>query len=276
MPPSLGGACRASSTRRPRIAQALPEQRRQQRVEEAAAAQRHGAQAGAIRGLLHPAGQPVGHGVVEQRRTARAHRLRRPGARSAGSGRAGRRRMQAPARPARRPARAARPTGSQRLQQHRRLALVGRRVAHAQQAGRGVEPAAHAGGRRAAQPARQHLRHRAGAGWWPKRASISRRGRGLAAPPRPCARARVRRRRRRAGRSAPDGRAAGRLRRRRAATRRPRRRRPCPGRCRPAPGRAAGLARHARPQRPRCAHGGAAPHAPAARGGPRTRARSGC
>ena len=97
----------------------------------------------------------------------------------------------------------------QRLQQHRRLALVGRDVTHAQQAGRGVEPAAHAGGRRAAQaraPASAPRRRHPGGGRSALRSRATADAR--AAPPRPCATARARRRRRRAGRSAPDGRGA--------------------------------------------------------------------
>jgi hypothetical protein len=123
-------------------------------------------------------------------------------------------------------------------------------VAQAQQAGRGVEPAAGAAGRRAVQPARSIC-----ARPWPacrrpaapKRGTICRRGPAHAAGPRPCARARARRRRRRAApagqvRHAPPG-----ARRAPTALRRPRPAVAAQARRRRAPGRPPASASPARP-----------------------------
>ena len=203
-PPSLGGTGARFEQRRGRAPRARARRPRgEDRVEEAAAAQRDGGERRCARGrgATHSA-SAARQRRVEQRGAAGRRRARRPGARSSGS------RSSAPSAPMRDSRRRAARTGpcalGQAFQQHRRLALEGHRRAHAEQAGGGVEPAA-AGSmvaRAVERRARASARTVGGRRLVGEaRARSRRRGPAGAAPRPPCARARARRGRRRAARS---------------------------------------------------------------------------
>ncbi len=242
MPPSLGGAWRASQhSAGPAASQPRHQHVRQHRVEEAAAAQRHGAQRRSVARPAAPSApgrRPARGGTARRRAPASSASASR-----ASSGTQVERAVgtDAPARSGRR-RRDRRGAAGQRFQQHRRLAFVGRDLAHAQQAGGGIEAAAQllVGGQR--RPLASICAPR------PPQPAATRSARSIS-PPRPsaCSAAAAMRQGSRAARVAAGQRAAApgdpgarSARRRRAAVRRPRPRRRCPARRRPAPGRAAG------------------------------------
>ena len=251
----------------PRVAQALHQQRRQQRIQEAAAAE-----------APRCAGRCDSAACCTQRASPSAMAWWNSAAPRAASPSSARRaisgarveravgRMRAPASLSSAPCASGSADAGQRLEQHRRLALVGAGLAHAAAAPAAASnqrPMLVVGGQRSSRAS--ICATAAAAGRWPKRASI------CAPRPMRCSAAAAMRQGSRAAASPPGMAIGARWPSRWKAApstlqqlAAPGARRRRPGRCRRAPGRAAGRRRRARPRPPRRAHGGAAPHAPAA------------